>query len=140
MRISDWSSDVCSSDLLDVHRLSGPYTRQLRLAEVGRDIEGIEWNHRQQRLASIHECADTYRLLADHAVDGRGDLGIGKLQLRSRLCGLRLRKRSLGLFKIGFQYVRLLPRRLQARPFLFPAGQPNGQPPFGLLFCLDRTK
>src|SRR3546814_19612794 len=62
---------------LDVHRLSGPYTRQLRLAEVGRDIEGIEWNHRQQRLASIHECADTYRLLADHAVDeiGRASLG-----------------------------------------------------------------
>src|SRR3546814_5075338 len=31
MRISDWSSDVCSSDLLDLPRLSGlDATRQLR--------------------------------------------------------------------------------------------------------------
>src|SRR3546814_7116188 len=126
MRISDWSSDVCSSDLLvgvdanahrqalddlgevargvvwrdsriadatgrpqafhgslqygtrqgvhlDVHRLSGPYTRQLRLAEVGRDVNRVERAHRPQWLAGIHECADAPRLLTDHAVDGRRD-------------------------------------------------------------------
>src|SRR3546814_3007886 len=110
MRISDWSSDVCSSDL--------PYTRQLRLAEVGRDVNRVERDHRHQWLAGIHECADAHRLLTDHAVDGRRDLGIGELQLRSGLRRLRLGKCSLGLFKIGFQDVRLLSRRLQARAVL----------------------
>src|SRR3546814_10610010 len=46
---------------LDVHRLSGPYTRQLRLAEVGHDVNRVERDHRHQWLAGIHECADADR-------------------------------------------------------------------------------
>src|SRR3546814_12469258 len=111
MRISDWSSDVCSSDLiadatgwpqalhgslqygtrqgvhLDVHRLPWLYARQLGFAEVGCDVDRIERDHRQQRLASIHECADAHRLLADHAADGRRDSGIGKLRSAERRVG-----------------------------------------------------
>src|SRR3546814_8876596 len=38
MRISDWSSDVCSSDLLDVHRaVGGP-----RLFTIGNDHPNAE--------------------------------------------------------------------------------------------------
>lgn len=124
---------------LDVHRLPWLHTRQLRFAEVGRDVNRVERDHRHQWLAGIHECADAHRLLTDHAVDGRRDLGIGELQLRSGLRRLRLGKCSLGLFKIGFQDVRLLSRRLQARAVLVAAGQPNGQLRLGLLLCLDRA-
>src|SRR3546814_4636867 len=39
MRISDWSSDVCSSDLLNLHRV--PQDRVRRLAGNPRDIIGV---------------------------------------------------------------------------------------------------
>src|SRR3546814_10372149 len=47
MRISDWSSDVCSSDLLDLRKLkaAGPIQRFLgthhRLVEIGRRVQDV---------------------------------------------------------------------------------------------------
>src|SRR3546814_17475412 len=64
MRISDWSSDVCSSDLADIAH----HTRMVAvIAAMGRKVEG----HRKALL--------TRRQIA--AVEGVGLLGGGKARL-----------------------------------------------------------
>src|SRR3546814_1901459 len=47
MRISDWSSDVCSSDLIDIIRRVFPDAKIVHLVRDGRDVvlsqRSIEW-------------------------------------------------------------------------------------------------
>src|SRR3546814_15964039 len=70
MRISDWSSDVCSSDLIDLrggeHKVAG----NRRLATAGRmkvDCDGRSHRHRQLH-AAVARCLgtrDAERIAAD---------------------------------------------------------------------------
>src|SRR3546814_5782326 len=50
MRISDWSSDVCSSDLLDLHRHLGGEA-VLRAVEVGLEGHAVVVDDREAVLA-----------------------------------------------------------------------------------------
>src|SRR3546814_11063242 len=52
MRISDWSSDVCSSDLLPVVATGRPEGKP-RLVDIGRDTEGQRFAGGLKRLALV---------------------------------------------------------------------------------------
>src|SRR3546814_10329398 len=69
MRISDWSSDVCSSDLRD------------------------DGGERRRRLAAGNQIAAGDENLADPARDGRFDAGIAKVERREPFG--RTRRRNL---------------------------------------------
>src|SRR3546814_9556718 len=63
MRISDWSSDVCSSDL-------GARQAVERRAAHGRRLEGR--HELRQRVAQLHAAAELFKLFAaDHVDRGR---------------------------------------------------------------------
>src|SRR3546814_7537199 len=73
MRISDWSSDVCSSDLFDRHARPG---RGAARPVVGSLRPGLERRHHQQRQqdAAIHRAgqrADRIRFVGPQAGSGR---------------------------------------------------------------------
>src|SRR3546814_4759921 len=52
MRISDWSSDVCSSDLPAPHRL--PQARALHLARLEHHVAVGQHHRRAQRVQPLH--------------------------------------------------------------------------------------
>src|SRR3546814_13315366 len=55
MRISDWSSDVCSSDLQGLLRLSGGIEASLRLLHVHRIVRRAGWT-----LAGGGDCVESF--------------------------------------------------------------------------------
>src|SRR3546814_7060856 len=64
MRISDWSSDVCSSDLAETDQLPGHFTGRViaRIRRIGEHTGGTERQHalglcRRQRVADVDEFA-----------------------------------------------------------------------------------
>src|SRR3546814_12713129 len=80
MRISDWSSDVCSSDLLPRHlslfcggtaapeawlrpdrRRADALRRALRARHPGRQLVGITWRSRSEERRVGKECVSTCR-------------------------------------------------------------------------------
>ena len=63
-------------------RLAAAHMGELRLLEIGDDVDRIERHHRHQLRAGLHELADPERARADRAVDRRGDLGVGEIQRR----------------------------------------------------------
>src|SRR3546814_14860718 len=65
MRISDWSSDVCSSDLIVLVHIGDAKQRQIRIATAQ--------NERCQTFAKAHD-SDAYAFRAKHAAraEGRG--------------------------------------------------------------------
>src|SRR3546814_8504744 len=83
MRISDWSSDVCSSDLLDagdggVEEIAGAAGRVdqgavLAAVEVGRAETGHEVLQRQHGLGVAEVAGDGGDALAGHALQALGD-------------------------------------------------------------------
>src|SRR3546814_4154538 len=84
MRISDWSSDVCSSDLAKIDR---------RDAEI--DLQGMQALQVDDVLAHIDIVADADLLEAEHAVERRLDLRLvehGFFQRDGCLVGLTLRE------------------------------------------------
>src|SRR3546814_13974102 len=64
MRISDWSSDVCSSDLQVVENCQQHFTEKLRIGFVLLDEYGFEFNQ-------IHRCLQIV-IRAGQARMGRG--------------------------------------------------------------------
>src|SRR3546814_19929276 len=73
MRISDWSSDVCSSDLLEARLVVAGFETDIVEHEefgFGADIDGV---------------ADA----------GRGDIGLGALRGRARVAGIAFAGRRL---------------------------------------------
>src|SRR3546814_5993740 len=87
MRISDWSSDVCSSDLFDER--DGLSIRRARKAV--RCVGGIESGFAHQRLWIAAQCRDQFReeaqQLGMHEVEAGLDAG---LALRARRLAHRL--------------------------------------------------
>src|SRR3546814_6743620 len=65
MRISDWSSDVCSSDLLEQQPAAQD---RLAVGLLGRDVGR---RHRGQRLLRVEE--EEAQKVVEHAVVGVGD-------------------------------------------------------------------
>src|SRR3546814_4248520 len=89
MRISDWSSDVCSSDLLHRHVSRALLERQVarpRVARIGEEgalvdieveVDRIERDDpRQDGLVRRDEIADGDEVAVDAAADRRPDLGV----------------------------------------------------------------
>src|SRR3546814_20178537 len=68
MRISDWSSDVCSSDLQDVDELNA-VVQALKhaLATLPPDIAPVELNQRLANAVSGHHNAQ-YRISSDSGI------------------------------------------------------------------------
>src|SRR3546814_12909285 len=65
MRISDWSSDVCSSDLADQHVVAGPAVQRLPAVAAGDDIvEPVA--RRLAAAARDREVLDVVRKLVAH--------------------------------------------------------------------------
>src|SRR3546814_3690241 len=85
MRISDWSSDVCSSDLVDLHAQAvaareGVVWRD----EVHRRGAGADRNGNGLTVAQRHD----ERSISDRGVDrgGVNDSEIGRASCRERVC------------------------------------------------------
>src|SRR3546814_12570971 len=86
MRISDWSSDVCSSDLINASRSLARITRSLTKGEP----EGSETRHNiilrqiafahsmrcQLRRQSLYEDIDRQSVVSGKSVSARVDLGV----------------------------------------------------------------
>src|SRR3546814_15075633 len=108
MRISDWSSDVCSSDLLHRHVSRALLERQVarpRVARIGEEgalvdievaVDRIERDDpRQDGLVRRDEITDGDEVAGTAAADRRPDLGVLEVGLRvveSRLRALHDRK------------------------------------------------
>src|SRR3546814_20579517 len=83
MRISDWSSDVCSSDLIEVMRVT-QLAGELRRAGVGADVEHPvlhrrrHHGHRQVRPAAAGHAVDLVALdeLVGYLLGAVGLLGV----------------------------------------------------------------
>src|SRR3546814_7853298 len=79
MRISDWSSDVCSSDLVD---LLGRY-----LAATETPISRAQAEQRMfEKLDNQNFMADVRPLLAADASEAFDDAEIGRASCRERVC------------------------------------------------------
>src|SRR3546814_11108146 len=91
MRISDWSSDVCSSDLLGLGALTaavGERAKIGRLVDVEFDVERIDRDdggERRRRLAAGNQIAAGDENLADPARAGRFAAGLAKVERRETL-------------------------------------------------------
>src|SRR3546814_15212644 len=98
MRISDWSSDVCSSDLLEVHdvadhvELVGDPVAAMHVAGLAGDVEGLaagvalaERDRLGRRLAGVQQAAE---LQAGLQADGHLGLHVGA-QIGRASCRVR---------------------------------------------------
>src|SRR3546814_2157080 len=86
MRISDWSSDVCSSDLVQAHDLGGA---QRSAALLGGDLDGTRSAAAMQvraKLAgtsrTLHRC---HHFAADHETTDRSEEHTSELQSLMRI-------------------------------------------------------
>src|SRR3546814_19266164 len=93
MRISDWSSDVCSSDLLAVLDAPG----------VGSDRRGVALRDRPGAVAAVLRCVARRIGGEDVAVGGRGETTDGVLMAVSE-------------FVIGLDGPAVVDRRTEVRP------------------------
>src|SRR3546814_12436194 len=82
MRISDWSSDVCSSDLRDVS--VHPTTRLPGTAQIERDM--AERMRRGQMFAVCYADLDHFKEFNDRYGYNEGDREIGRASCRERVC------------------------------------------------------
>ena len=73
--------------------LAGPQACELRLLEVGGDVNLVERDEARQPLAGLHIVAGLHRAIADHAVDRRADDGEGQIALGLGERGLELVER-----------------------------------------------
>src|SRR3546814_12400661 len=72
MRISDWSSDVCSSDLFSVPRLKLAERSRQALAEIGNSVAGVQLP-RLKAIEALDLALDQHRF-----VEISGGTGVGK--------------------------------------------------------------
>src|SRR3546814_2626631 len=99
MRISDWSSDVCSSDLADPREAHGEarLVAFARMDGIERDFEDqrfLHFAHRSESLDSVvaDEVIQPLQLLVGEAEIGLADgeqltlLEIGRASCRERVC------------------------------------------------------
>ncbi|VVT31428.1 hypothetical protein SPHINGO391_520166 [Sphingomonas aurantiaca] len=80
---------------LDRDRLSDAHQRDLRLLEIGTDVELIGWNDRHQPGRRLDELAGACRLVRDDAIDAAADLDRTKVRRGAcelRACGITLRE------------------------------------------------
>src|SRR3546814_7680725 len=86
MRISDWSSDVCSSDLLGERVVRPGIVVERHCAAIGREVVGA-----QPILANDDGVGRNRADLLDETREVEGDLGIGRPVVSDGGCdGLRL--------------------------------------------------
>src|SRR3546814_2920114 len=78
MRISDWSSDVCSSDLVEVVRVAGIVTPDVQDDGVARH-HGLGVPHERLEQAEFRRCQLDLALCAPHGE-------IGRASCRERVC------------------------------------------------------
>ena len=131
----DRALDACSgsaSTAID-DRLAGPQLRELRLLEIGGDIDLVERNEAREPLAGLHIVAGLHRAIADHAVDRRADDGEGQIALGlgerclefvervDRLLLLSLEHVDIGRGRDRLRPVRPARRRPPGRGWLAPA-------------------
>src|SRR3546814_684872 len=93
MRISDWRSDVCSSDLL-----SGP----LGIAKISGDVAKASWLGLIQLMATLSVAIGLINLFPVPMLDGGHLLFYGIEALRGRPLGDRAQEYG---FRIGFALV-----------------------------------
>ncbi|MCY1414129.1 hypothetical protein D9M71_295700 [compost metagenome] len=97
----------------DLHRLPGLHAGQLGFLEVADHIGVLQRYHRQQACTRIDVGSDAQRTLADHAVDGRDDAGVGQVQLRPIQACLGMLEATCGTVDLSAENVHLLARRGQ---------------------------
>ncbi len=90
-RLSTWPFSVTPGKLSTASSTGWPaaHMGELRLLEVGDDIDRMQRHDRHQLRAGLHILADAQRARADRAVDRRGDRGVGEIELRLRRPRLR---------------------------------------------------
>src|SRR3546814_9180276 len=77
MRISDWSSDVCSSDLNAADRASPAYSRlhfepSASLNSIHDDVYGVQSSDGEPNAPHVHEWSKSL-MLASGSADGRSE-------------------------------------------------------------------
>ena len=78
---------------------------ELRLLEVGVDMDRLQRHQRRQPRVGLDVGADLHRLVADHAVERRADGGERQVALRFRHGSAQLARDALGLGLLGVQHV-----------------------------------
>src|SRR3546814_3119303 len=94
MRISDWSSDVCSSDLMAVHRAGGEDHRHRRLVRA----DGLVGQHDMPGAAAhgiLGFGTDTLERVAERTLTSRDREGA--VDLRRGLLGVFHHPRQIGI-------------------------------------------
>ena len=95
--------------------LAGAQTRQLRLLEVGVDVNLIERHEAREPLAGLHVIAGLHGAIADHAVDRRVDDGERQIALGLGERGLEFVERRDRLLLLTFEDVDIGGRRTRSR-------------------------
>jgi hypothetical protein len=93
----------------------GRNPRQLRLLEIGVDIDVVERHEARHPLPGLHIVAGLHGAIAEHAVDRRADDGERQIALGFRLRGLELVERANGLLLLRLQHIEIGFRRLDDR-------------------------
>src|SRR5262249_53169954 len=81
--------------------LAGLQSRELRLLEIGVDIDGVERDQTEEPRAGLHVVAHLDRAVAHRAVEGRAYLREGEIALGLGERGLQLLERAPRLFLLA---------------------------------------
>src|SRR3546814_16791612 len=92
MRISDWSSDVCSSDLRLLHRAALGYLSDLTIQESILRAHGIAWSFPGLKVASLDHAmwwhrdarVDDWLLYVQESPSARGGRGLATGRIYTR--------------------------------------------------------
>src|SRR3546814_15562582 len=101
MRISDWSSDVCSSDLREIHESA--YARRFTHIGVDTHLDGLD-RFRQRRF----DTDEGWPSICDHARQGRhrlprfngGEMGLSAIGAQGHQ---RIRHKLLQPFAVAYE-------------------------------------
>src|SRR5207248_1125438 len=99
---------------VDARALPGPQPRELRLFEVGGDVQILRGDRREQRLSGRNGVADFDRAAAAETIEGRQKSRIRKIESRAEGGSLGGTQRGLVRLELGALDVDLA-RRVGAR-------------------------
>ena len=91
----------------DVDLLARADVAELRLLEIGVDIDAVERNQRHQAHAGLRILTELDRLVADDAVEGGADFGEGEIALGLLLRGDEFGAHPLRLDSLRLQHVEI---------------------------------
>ena len=124
----------------DVDRLAAPHVGELGLLEVGDHIDRVQWHHRHELGAGLHELPDPEGARTDGTVDRSGDDRVGEVELGLLDLGAGAVELGIGLVALGGQHRDLLARGDQRGFIAREVGLLLAQRRIGDLEALQRSE